>query len=301
MGPYPLYLIAEICLALLPPKLCWWLAERLSDLQCRLNATDRRIVAENLSVVMGRPVSEHAPEVRDAFRNFGRYLVEFLTAHQLTRFPITAESREEAARVFPSGRGTIILSAHVGNWEAGGMILQQWGHQTTALAMEHRDKRVNALFNRQRTRWGIEVAVLGPGAARQCISALKRGHVLGLISDREFGNNGIEVMFFGHRVIMPRGPALLSLRTGAPAVPFFVIREGRGKLRFEMEPAIWPSEAASAADPVLHLTQRYAQTIERSVRKHPTQWLMFQHAFRQNPAVKEVSQHDALLCRNPRV
>jgi lauroyl/myristoyl acyltransferase len=81
----------------------------------------------------------------------------------------------------------------------------------------------------------------------------------------------------------------------------FVIREGRGKIRLHIEPTIWPSEASSAADPVLCLTQRYAQVIERAVRQFPTQWLMFQHAFRQPSAAKEVSERDALMRRDPRV
>jgi KDO2-lipid IV(A) lauroyltransferase len=150
------------------------------------------------------------------------------------------------------------------------------GQPVTAVALPHPEARLDWLFNRQRQRSGVGVIPLGPKAARRCLEALRRGQVLGLLADREFGRNGVEVQVWGRTLLLPRGPATLSLRTGAPVVPTFLLREGPWRFRLCCEPPIWPpAHAGRPEQAVRALTHAYAAAWSRYVERVPEQWLMF--------------------------
>jgi KDO2-lipid IV(A) lauroyltransferase len=75
-------------------------------------------------------------------------------------------------------------------------------------------------------------------------------------------------------VTFPRGPAVLSLRTGAPLIPVFLIREGPWRFRFSVGSPILPPQGPWADAQVQEVTQAYVKVLEHQIRQCPTQWLM---------------------------
>ena len=251
------------------------LAECVSDLQWRLSSTDRAAVCENLRRITGRDIDERSPLVRDVFRHFGWYLIEFLDMPRLQqRGLIVADLDELADRLRPFRSG-IIFSAHLGNWELGAAAIRGLGLPTSVVALRHEDARLDRLFNEQRARCGVGVIPSDVSSTRESLGLLRRGGWLAMLGDRDFGATGVEVDWFGGRARLPRGPALLSLRTGAPVVPVFMIREGPGRFRLHSEPAILPQSGAPP-QAIRDLTQRYARVLESYIRRYPTQWLVMQ-------------------------
>ena len=82
--------------------------------------------------------------------------------------------------------------------------------------------------------------------------------------------------FCGQSVLLPRGPATLSIRSGAPVVPLFLIREGIWRFRLHVEPPIWPSTTHASAEAIAELAQAYTTVIERYIKQFAAQWLLFQ-------------------------
>jgi KDO2-lipid IV(A) lauroyltransferase len=144
------------------------------------------------------------------------------------------------------------------------------------VALPHGDPATDRLFSRQRQRCGLEVIPLGKEAGRRSLRSLQEGRLLGLLGDREFGGEGLEVRFGAGTLTVPRGPALLSLRSRAPIVPAFFIRESPWTFRLVVEPAILPDGEDTGPDAVDTLTRRCAAAVERMVLRHPDQWLMFE-------------------------
>lgn len=272
------YRLAQALNAGLPADACLWFAERLADRHWRRADSDRRAVQQNLSAILNEPVAEHSPLVREVFRNFARYLEEFLQAPRLLSSRLIVEGEDALFDRLQAHPGSFVLSAHVGNWELGGVFIRRMGFPFRAVFLPHQDPGVNRLFDEQRLRCGVGVIPLGVGATPAALAWLKAGHPLGMMSDREFGTNGIRVRLFGRPAVLPRGPAVLSLRSGAPAIPIVLMRQAPWRFRFYTEPPIWPSEHSSSgrlAERIQELTQRYAQALERAVRLDPTQWLLF--------------------------
>ena len=102
-------------------------------------------------------------------------------------------------------------------------------------------------------------------------------HLLGVLGDREMsGNEGLPLSMFHRMLLLPKGPAALSIRSQLPVLPTFLIREGTWKFRLYFEPAIWPRRENTHEASIRGMVERYAAVIERYVKRFPEQWLMFQ-------------------------
>ena len=260
----------------LPPPVAFRCAEQLADVQWRRANDDRHAVQANLELVLGTSVPEGSPLVREVFRNFGRYLVEFFTIHRVREPEVHVEGYEHLMSAQHRNRGTILLTAHLGNWELGAVFIRRMGFPVAAVALPHEDPRMDRLFNRQRQRCGVHVIPLGKDATKRSLRSLRDGQMLGILGDRTFTEHGISMTFCNKNVVLPRGPATLSLRSQAPVVPTFVIREGRWKFRLCFEQPIEPQTHQTTDTSVRSLTQMYAAVTERFLKRFPDQWLIFQ-------------------------
>jgi KDO2-lipid IV(A) lauroyltransferase len=273
------YRVAQALTAALPSTAAFRLAELAADAQWRRSACDRRAVQANLTMLTGEAVPEASPLVRDVFRHFGAYLVEFFSVHRRSLRTIVVEGIDEVARQLGAQRNGIVLSAHVGNWELGGIVLSWLGFRVSIVALPHRERAVNRLFDDQRRRCGVDVIPLDAHAAGRSLETLRQGRWLGLNGDREFGRGGVSSRLFSRQVQLPGGPAILSIRSGRPVVPLFLLRRGPWRFRFHVEAPIWPSCDGARHHRVAALTQRYAEAIERCLQQAPAQWLMLRPFF----------------------
>ena len=299
MNTYALYRTALLANHTAPLPWMMRVAERLADLRYAFSRADREAVHANLRFIQGEGMV--VPEMaREVFRNFGRYLVEFFNAHR-PQSPLVCEGAETLRQVIPAAHGSIVLTGHLGNWELGAIMLRRCGFPVSAVVLPHQHHAVNRLFDAQRIRCGVDVVPLGDHATARCLEVLRQGSVLGMVGDRTFRGEGIPVSFFGRRVVLPRGPALLSLRTGAPVIPVFFLREGPWRFRFHLESPIWPPQGSRRMGQVRALTQTYAEIIERYIRRFPTQWLMFQSIGAFEHPVERRHREPTVVCDHSRI
>ncbi len=252
------------------------MVERLGDWQCRSAPSLRRNVTHNLSLILGQTLPERSVLVGEVFQNFTRYLAEFFSIHQRTDLKVHAEGEHYLRQAQHQGRGAIILTAHLGNWEAGAVAIRRMGFPLAVVALAHPDRRLDALFNSQRQRCGLAVIPLGPDAGRESLRQLRNGRFLGMLGDWVFSGPGVSESFCGVEHLFPLGPVLLSLRANVPVVPAFLIREGLWTFRLCIDPPIWPQIKSSRQTAIRQMMQGYVKSFERHLKQVPTQWLMFQ-------------------------
>ena len=282
MFKYFLYKLGQFIVNGLPLQSSYAFAQFFSDMQCYLSPRDRQAVRNNLKIITGKKDGLEY-EVREVFRNFGRYLVEFFRmkrnlSKEYIQKNIEIKNLGVIEEVLKKGRGGIVISAHMGNWELGAMILPVLGYPILAVALPHKDRWVNNLFNAQRVFFGVTV-VPPSTAIRRCLETLKENRLIGLVADRDFTNHGIEVEFLKRRAIIPKGPAIFSIKTGAPVVPCFLLRKIDGSFLLELGNPIYPPEIGSVEQiddrTLISFIRKYLATIEQKIYAFPTQWLMF--------------------------
>lgn len=281
MFKYYLYKIAHFVANRLSLEVSYKVAVLISDLHYFFSFRDRRAVRNNLRKILP-PGEDLNAATREVFRNFGKYLSEFLRMEKMVdksfiEKKIKIRNAELIQQALDAGKGGIIVTAHIGNWEMGAVVLSL-GYPLTAVALPHKERPVNDLFNYQREAKGMTV-VPTHEAIRRCMESLKDNHLVALVADRDFSSKGGEVMdFLGQKALIPKGPAMFCKRTGAPIIPTFLMREPDGTFMMTLGPLILPeaeTQEMSERDSVLRIMRRYLDVIEGWIRRYPTQWLMF--------------------------
>lgn len=279
MYNYTLYRIGQFIALSLPLKIAYKVAIFVSDARYLFAGTDRKTVRENLKAIFPEKTEKEIKKIRiRVFRNFAKYLVDFFRFEKIDREYIKKKIRIENIHYFDralsQGKGVIALSAHLGNWELGGVVLSLLGYPFWAVALPHKDKRVDNFFNFQRERKGFRVIPLGK-AVRACFRLLKENKMVALAGDRDFTEKGLATDFFGKQTILPEGPAAFALQTGAAIVPGFMLRNDDDTFTLRMEEPVEFKISGNKKDDVRMIIDTYKKIFESYIRKYPDQWYMF--------------------------
>jgi len=276
---YILYKIGQFIALHFPLKIAYKLAVFVSDLHYIVADKDRLAVKENLKAIFPEKSDREINRIRiRMFRNFAKYLVDFFRFSKIdneyTKRNIRLENIHYIDEALSKGKGAIILSAHIGNWELGSVVVAVLGYPLWIVALPHKHKNVNNFFNFQRQLKGIKVIPLGR-AVRRCLNILKDNGIVALAGDRDFTEKGIVLDFFGKPTFLPEGPAAFCLKTGAPIVPAFMLRDKDDKFTLRIGK---PLEGAISNNDKKYLQEliiRYKTIIEDYIRSYPEQWYMF--------------------------
>ncbi len=207
MSNYYIYRFGQFLALSLPLRLAYLLAAFFAQGYYLFAFRDRRLVKANLKVIFPEKSNGQLRRIsRRVFRNFAKYLVDFFRFEKFDRGYIDKRIKLENLCYFDQalakGRGVVVLTAHLGNWELGGVVLAQLGYPFWAVALPHKNKKVDSFFNGQRNRKGVKVVAIGK-AVRSCIAEIRKNHLVALVGDRDFTEKGIVLDFFGKPTHFP--------------------------------------------------------------------------------------------------
>jgi KDO2-lipid IV(A) lauroyltransferase len=272
---------AELLARLLPRRMSYGLARRVADFYIVFDKRGRECVISNLKQIHANSGVALSPRAlrslaRENFLNFAKFLVDFF---KFLRFDRRRMERIVHYGNLPAvldgllqhGKGIIFVSAHLGNWELGAAALAALGYKFNAVALWVPDEKVNNLYQQYRMSRGIHPIPFGR-AARECIAALRRNEILGVIGDRDFSPANRTVEFFGRPARLPEGPAKLALATGAPLLPTFMVRLPDDTFAYIVDEPIWADKSRQSVDDIM---RQVAVALERVIRQHSEQWFLF--------------------------
>jgi len=276
---YYIYRFGQFLALSLPLRLVYFLAACLAQGYYLFAFRDRRFVKANLRAIFPEKSNCQLRKIsRMAFRNFAKYLVDFFRFEKLNLQYIDKNIKLENLRYFDQalakGKGVVVLTAHLGNWELGGVVIAQLGYPFWVVALPHRNKKVNEFFDAQRNSKGVKVIAMGK-AVRSCITAIRNNQMVALVGDRDFTEKGMIVDFFGKPTHFPQGPAALSLMTGASIVPGFMLRNPDDSFTLRIEKPLEFTPTGDKAKDLADLIKVYKVIIEDYIRKYPEQWYVF--------------------------
>lgn len=254
---------------------------------------DRKLVVQrNLARSTGRTLSdaELATGVRAVFRSYARYYTDTARlpglSAQVVDQGFSYQGFEYIQDSHARGKGTILVLPHVGGWEwAASWLDKVPQYQVTGVVEALENDELRLWMEEWREAVGIQVLPLGKGLGSELLKRLRANHVLCLMSDRNLGDGGVEVDFFGEKTELPSGAATLALRTGATIVPVAVYHRGEQNHAI-CEPPIEVERQGKMRDDIKRITQNIADVMEKQIRREPHQWLVLQPNW--------PSDHDAL-------
>ena len=279
MDKYISYRLAQIISRTLPRQFAYWLGLRIADHFYASDHAGRRAVMSNFRQILtmqGITASDKTLEqmARKNFQYFGKYLVDFFKFARFTPTGIqrlvSLEHIEYLEQAEALGRGIIFITAHLGNWELGGAILTSTGRRIHAVYLPQRASKINELFQKYRSQRGLQCIPLGH-AARGVMGALKRKECVAMLADRDFTAHHFPILFFGKPAYLSSGPARIAVKTQAPLVPTFILRQPDDTFLLRLYPPIVPTPKTTVAE----LQEHIRDMLEQEIGRNPLQWFMF--------------------------
>jgi len=273
-------------IASLPLGLGYFLADLMTELHFRLFPARRHAALANLAVILPRADrGARLRLVRSMMRNYNRMLFEFFRLPHVSRAEllraVEVTGREHLEQAVARGRGVIITSCHVGNWELGAVVFAHWGYTMHAVAGVQLNRWLTPAVRETKSELAIHTVSPDDGF-RGLLRALERNELVALMVDGDVFRHGVAVEFFGREMRFPAGPGVLAQRTGALILPGCCARVGPGRFRIVMEPALDPARFPSTSA----LNAAVAATTERHIREHLDQWCIFRPIWEGAPATE---------------
>lgn len=251
-----------------------WLGEKV----CSVVGYRREITLENLRHAFPEKSDGELLEIAAAtFRSIGIAVFEILWTPHLTREKLLAEVHFENAagvrEIQAKGRGIVLLTGHLGNWEwFAHSVGVSTGIPLHVIAKGQANPFVDRFINRLRAKFGNKVVPMS-SSVRETLRALNDGGVIGIVGDQSAARESVWVDFFGRSVPTHQGPAVFSLKTGAPILIGFSIRQPDGNYRAHFREVPMEGLNGYTQENVKELTQRHVRMMEEIIRRDPSQWM----------------------------
>ena len=217
---------------------------------------------------------------RRAERAYARFLMEYLrevgrgSAGEATRNPLTIGPGVEEA--LAAGRGLVMCTAHLGNWEMGARALARLGRPVTIVAEPQYAPSWRAAVRASKRAGGMEV-VAPDVSPRPLVRALEQGAVIGLLIDVMHYAHGRVTRVAGLDAPLPTGPARLAALSGAVLAGGTCFRVAPDRFASQLA-ALAGTERAPVRDAdALHAAS--ARWLEDLLLAHPGEWCLFRPFF----------------------
>jgi len=264
---------------LLPEGFALWLGRQLGNVWYHLDFEHRNVAIQNLQMVFGREKS--ASEIRDiahrTFRNLGMMAMEFFRIPRMDvktfKKRVKIEGLEEALKLFQKGKGIFLLLSHFGNWEMMGVMSKVIGQPIMVLAKPMKRKEwLDDWIGKIRSASGLEV-ISTVNASRKVMRGLSQNRVVGILIDqRAKRSEGIWADFFGRKAPTTPGLAVLAMKTGAPVLPVFMVRDGFRGHRLIIKEPLDLIRTGDVKKDVEANTELFNRVLESMIRQYPDQW-----------------------------
>jgi KDO2-lipid IV(A) lauroyltransferase len=241
-----------------------------------------KIALRNLRGAFGKESyhSQFKRIVKEMWRNLGRNTVEFLRLPKYTRDNIDSFVHfDDFERVFAlkrEGRGILVLTAHLGNWELLALSCGLKGVTVNVITKRLRSKFLDNFWQTWRRGAGADLVnpIQKKGAAKQILQKLREGELVAFVLDQHAKRKegGIPVDFFGRKASTLSILAVISRKHGIPVLPAFIVRTSRTRHKVFLEELLYFEEKSTPEESIRHNTQRYSDIIEKYVRAYPAQW-----------------------------
>ena len=223
---------------------------------------------------------------KSCYRHFGALLAEFARLPLLRRENVEQLVEIEGRAVLDQsqarGKGGIVVSGHLGNWELMGASAAVLGYPVSYVVTGQENELVESLMDRLREGAGVQI-IKRREALKGVIKALRDNRLVAILSDQDAHEAGAFVPFFGRPASTPRGAAVFALRTGADLIFAESHRRDLGKLKVIYELIPQDNLPADPEQAACELTRRFTARLQQAIHHHPEQWFWMHRRWKTSP------------------
>ncbi|OGQ88659.1 MAG: lauroyl acyltransferase [Desulfobacula sp. RIFOXYA12_FULL_46_16] len=273
----------------LPTPALTFLSDLFGLIWYGLDKRHRTVVQDNLNLAYPGVFSRRGAErmAVHIFKNTAAILFEVIWAYPIPReklfahFTVKGGEHLEAAR--KKGRGVLLLTCHMGNFELLVAALPKAGvEKPYGIYRKFDFKPLERLMREMRQRFGATLIPMR-GASEKIDAVLREGGEMGTLLDQNVDwYKGVFVDFFGRPACTNSGFAKLALRSRAPVVPMYTVRKGK-RFLIEFLPEVPLIETGDKIKDIEINTQNYVSAVESMVRRYPDQYFWVHNRWKTKP------------------
>lgn len=289
MFAYPIYILLRMFgffINLLPEGFALWIGRQFGSLMYALDFEHRGIAIDNLEIAFGQEKTgaERRSIARKNFQNLGMMAIEFFQIPKMDmetyKRKVAVEGLDKALKVLDENRGALLLLGHFGNWELMALMSKVINRPILAIAKPiKKNPRLDRWIIGTRNKIGLEI-IPPVNATKKVLQALSRNQIVAILFDqRGKRSKGVWADFFGRKVPTTSGLAVMALKSGAPVLPVFMVREGIKKHRLIIRDSLELIHTGNFRQDVEANTQLFNRVLESIIRQYPDQWLWIHRRF----------------------
>jgi predicted LPLAT superfamily acyltransferase len=214
------------------------------------------------------------------FLAFGRALIDrtAVLAGNTRHFSFSFDGEHHLRDALAEGRGVLLLTAHLGNWEVAGQFLSRLEVPINVTGFDNESGQIRALLNQASNAKFRLIPLTGsPTDAIALVAAMRRGEVVAMLGDRAYGSVSARIPFLGGMASFPIGAYVMAAMAGAPLIHVFNLLEPGGHYHFfGFPPQRLQMPPHNQRDGYLRAcATRFAQDLETILKRDPLQWYNF--------------------------
>jgi KDO2-lipid IV(A) lauroyltransferase len=263
------------------------LGRRIGDIAFALSFIRKHVAIRNIlqsGITSSR--REATRIAHESFRHFALLAIEsikvepYFTGEQWRQIVDIEIDDDSMAALTDPGKGLILVSGHIGNWEVASRILATY-KPVVGITKNMNNPLTDQVVKARKCRSGFSMTPKRDADARRLMQVLKDGKVLGLLYDQHARiAYGEPVKFFGRYVSMHKSPALLHLVSGAPLCVGYCVRTGPMRFKVKTFPPIRHSQQGSRNADIRSIMLALNDMLEQMVREYPEQYLWVHRRWR---------------------
>jgi Kdo2-lipid IVA lauroyltransferase/acyltransferase len=264
------------------------IGERLGALGYRPLGIRKRVVERQIAAAF--PELDHEAVVklaRQSYQHLGRTFIETALLDSLGKDGLqqlveSVEGWEEVEEVMSKGKGAVMVTGHIGNWELAGGYVAARGIALDAIVRGMANPLFDAYINHTREGLGMTI-VHDSEAVRRTPRSLRAGRAVAFVADQ--GAKGLAstfVPFFGRPAKTPRGAAVFALRFEVPVLFVVALRKPNGRYRLIVE-RLEAKRTGDMDSDVDAIVARFTERLEHWVRVVPAQYFWQHRRWRRQP------------------
>ncbi|RQO32474.1 lipid A biosynthesis acyltransferase [Taibaiella sp. KBW10] len=191
-------------------------------------------------------------------------------------FTVTREGGHHLNEMVAAGKGGIIVSAHLGNYELAGHLLERLETIVNIVMYDGEDTQIKAYLDNVTGERTFHIIYIKEDMSHiyEMSAALSRNELICLHADRYVpGNRTIEHSFLGKTAQFPLGPFILASKLRAPVSIVFAMKRSDFHYHFTATPPeVFEGRGTTGAEKMLG---KYIQEVEQKVREYPEQWFNY--------------------------
>ncbi len=219
---------------------------------------------------------------------FGQTIIDKVAvlAGAKTNFTYNFDGKNYLDEIVKQGKGGLLLSAHVGNWEGAGQMLEHINAKINIVMYDGEDENIKKYLNSVTGERTFNIILVKQDLSHifEMRAALARNEIVCMHADRFLpGNKTISAPFFNQNAPFPYGPFLLALRLEVPVAFVYAFKKTWTHYHFYSSPLHFYNKSnGDTPDTVL---KEYVVDLENKVKQYPEQWFNYYDFYYSNSTI----------------